>query len=663
MRRPSAITLVLLPVALALIGNVATNTVQVAGLWAVASWIAVGLLVIASIAVETRRARSADLHVARVRKLDNPLEMGVHKAAPGGSRVPPFVPRDRTPELEKALLAGGFVLVVGDSTAGKTRLAYEAMRTCLPRHVCIRPRTPDALSAALALARRRRHSIVWLDDLERYVTAADWNGVAVLATIRANERDELASSPDRQRVRTGRDVLSAITAEIRLDRMWSDDELARARATADERIALGVAAAPRHGVAETIAAGPQLLQKWQDAQDRRGAAIVAAAVDARLAGYYRPLSEDVLRTLHTTYLPAAERLGSWEDALAWATRPVAATSSMLEPVRGGYLAFDYLVDAVHHTNFVVPVPTWEVLVAVAEPSDLGELGLKASFHGQFELVERVARTLLDAGHHLEAAVVAAALGNAGRSDRALELLEDVLERAENDPVLRLDVLSILVWESGEKYGDMGDPEAALPLARRLVEESTALHGPTHSRTLFARMAVARQLGGAGEIDAALKLASDVVTVAESVRPPDEQLILSARFERCVWTRVVHGDAAGVEAFAELLRQLRDLADPDPRLETMCMWNLGGALIDSGDAASAQPVLAEALELSRQLSGDDHQETLMIRKTHLNALAAVGDPSAAERERQLIADCVQVLGAEHPFTRQLVGDTSGDQAMR
>jgi tetratricopeptide (TPR) repeat protein len=508
--------------------------------------------------------------------------------------VPPFVPRDRTPELEKALLGGGFVLVVGDSTAGKTRLAYEAMRTCLPRHVCIRPRTPEALSAALALARRRRHSLVWLDDLERYVTAADWDGVAVLATIRANERDELASSPDRQRVRTGRDVLSAVTAEIRLDRMWSDDELARARAVADERIALGVAGAARHGVAETIAAGPQLLQRWRDAQDRRGAAIVAAAVDARLAGYYRPLTEDVLRTLHEAYLPAAERLGSWEDALAWATWPVAATSSMLEPVLGGYLAFDYLVDAVHPTDFVVPAPTWEVLVAVAELSDLEELGLKASFHGQFELVERVARMLFDGGRHPEAAVVAAALGNAGRSDRALDLLEDVLEQAEHDPALRLDVLSILVWESGEKYA-----------------------------------------------------------VAEGIRPPDEQLVLTARFERCVWTRAVHGDAAGAEAFAELLQQLRNLADPDPSLETMAMWNLGGALLDSGDAAAAEPVLAEALELSRQLSGDDHQETLMIRRTHLNALTALGDPSAAEHERQLVADCVRVLGADHPLTRRLV----------
>lgn len=553
-------------------------------------------------------------------------------------------------------MAGGFVLIVGDSTAGKTRLAYEAMRACLPRHVYIRPLTPEALPSALALARRKRRSILWLDDLERYVTTVNWDGVAVLATIRTHERDELGSSPDRQRVRAGRDVMSAVTTEIRLQRMWSDDELARARTVTDDaRIALGVEAASRHGVAETIAAGPQLLRAWHDALNPRGAAIVAAAVDARLAGYHQPLPEDVLRTLHTTYLPATERLGNWGNALAWATRPIAATSSMVEPVDSGYLAFDYLVDATHATDFVVPAPTWEVLIAHAKLQELEELGIKASFHGQFDIVERIARKLLDADYLLEARTVAAALGNAGRSDRALEVLEDILERAEHDPYMRLEILATLVWESGEKYGGMGDPASALSLARRLVDESTALHGPRHRETLFNRIALARQLGGVGEIRDALKIASDVVALAEDTYPrPDDMLVLNAQFERCVWTGPVRGAAAGAEAFAELLRKLRNLADPDPGLEVNCMWNLGGALTDSGDAVAALDVLTEALDLSRRLRGDDHQETLMVRESHIQALAAAGDLSAAEHRQQLVADCVRLLGSDHPLTQYLIG---------
>lgn len=67
--------------------------------------------------------------------------MGVHPAfalvTESGEvdNLPPFVRRDRSDDLEDALRSGGFVLVVGESTAGKTRAAFEAMRVCLSDHV------------------------------------------------------------------------------------------------------------------------------------------------------------------------------------------------------------------------------------------------------------------------------------------------------------------------------------------------------------------------------------------------------------------------------------------------------------------------------------------------------------------------------------------------
>jgi tRNA A37 threonylcarbamoyladenosine biosynthesis protein TsaE len=36
--------------------------------------------------------------------------------------------------LRERLAPGGFVLLVGDSTAGKTRAAFEAMAATLPKH-------------------------------------------------------------------------------------------------------------------------------------------------------------------------------------------------------------------------------------------------------------------------------------------------------------------------------------------------------------------------------------------------------------------------------------------------------------------------------------------------------------------------------------------------
>ena len=77
----------------------------------------------------------------------------------------------RTPELRERLAAGGFVLLVGDSTAGKTRAAFEAVRGTLADHVLIRPAARDAVAAAVGRAARERRCVLWLDDLESYLGA------------------------------------------------------------------------------------------------------------------------------------------------------------------------------------------------------------------------------------------------------------------------------------------------------------------------------------------------------------------------------------------------------------------------------------------------------------------------------------------------------------
>src|SRR6266536_30429 len=75
----------------------------------------------------------------RVGKVD-PVALGVHPAADLGTqqagegrldlpdRVPVYVPRDRDAEVDAALARGGVVVLVGDSPAGKSRAACEAVR-------------------------------------------------------------------------------------------------------------------------------------------------------------------------------------------------------------------------------------------------------------------------------------------------------------------------------------------------------------------------------------------------------------------------------------------------------------------------------------------------------------------------------------------------------
>jgi hypothetical protein len=151
--------------ALAAVGRVHT------GVWA-AVMVAVGSA-IAAVISERGRSLLADqakgdakdrtpVDLTTVAQLPDPIKLGVHPAAevktPEGhiDQVPPFIERDQLAGMERALVAGGFVLVVGDSTAGKTRLAYEAMRRRLSRHTCVTPKHPDAIAAAVSAAKETR---------------------------------------------------------------------------------------------------------------------------------------------------------------------------------------------------------------------------------------------------------------------------------------------------------------------------------------------------------------------------------------------------------------------------------------------------------------------------------------------------------------------------
>nr|WP_062334045.1 hypothetical protein [Herbidospora sakaeratensis] len=182
----------------------------------------------------------------RVRDLDDPLALGVHLAPPmtlpDGSvnLTPAFVRRDAGARLEDALKTSRFVLVVGESTAGKSRAAYEAMRACLPGHVFIRPAGREDLPEALARAQRQRRCVVWLDELDNYLGVNGLTASAlsplfadpdrhrvVLATMRSHERARhsprngaSAGSDEAQHHRPAGDVIRLAT-EIRIERLWS----------------------------------------------------------------------------------------------------------------------------------------------------------------------------------------------------------------------------------------------------------------------------------------------------------------------------------------------------------------------------------------------------------------------------------------------------------
>ena len=192
--------------------------------------------------------------------ITSPLLLGVHKARPAAvgaagtepgrvvdEHVPVYVPRDVDGELRERVAAGGFVLVVGDSTAGKTRVAFEAVSATVPGHLLIRPENRTALAAAVARAGRARRCVLWLDDLQTYLgsgglsvtqagrlLAGTSHHRLIIATLRAAELARLSAArlggddAGRQVLGDVRQVLD-LAYEITVPRMFTAGEQDRAR--------------------------------------------------------------------------------------------------------------------------------------------------------------------------------------------------------------------------------------------------------------------------------------------------------------------------------------------------------------------------------------------------------------------------------------------------
>ncbi|MFJ2829059.1 tetratricopeptide repeat protein [Streptomyces sp. NPDC087263] len=300
----------------------------------------------------------------------DPVIFGVHPASTwNNTQYPEYVRRDIDEDLYAVLRPGAFVLLVGDPTSGKSRTAFEAVRTKFPGHLAFQPEDGLEFAECVAFA-RSRDKVIWLDELDRFLTRpsistgslddALRSGAILIGTMRADELDVLSprherghNSETRTLVRAARGV-TARAHILYIDRQWSPDEVARAGRSEDPRVKDASQYASEYGIAEYLAAGPQLYREWQNAWSPglhpRGAALVSAAVDLRRAGIQEPVARELIERLHGIYLD--ERGGSrlrpepLLDAIHWALEPLHATSSLLVPVGDDtFRAFEYLAGA------------------------------------------------------------------------------------------------------------------------------------------------------------------------------------------------------------------------------------------------------------------------------------------------------------------------------
>lgn len=610
-----------------------------------------------------RRARSGAVwheHASRlplVRDLEDPVTLGVHPAASWGvsrpDRCPAFVARDADSLLKQALRRDRFLLLVGESTAGKSRAAYELVRAELPGHRLVQPSGRASVQAAAELAADTPQSVLWLDDLERFLGYGGLAGAAVrrvleaagdaryiVATMRSEEHAKfsgrLTAGLDgigREALRQGWDVLR-LAARVDLPRMWSPQEIARARRNVvDVRLVEAVGHAREYGVAEYLAAAPQLLAEWRDAwapaTHPRAAAMVLAAVDARRAGIHRPLTMSVLRQVHKPYLRrrggARLRPEAVEDALAWATTPLCATSSLLIPADGGFLAFDYLIDAVVKDR--VPAEAIDALIEFATPEealDLGEIAWRWSLTGQAELAFRRAENgglfrATERHCHLI------------REDRdgcaaALRFAQDAAEWCTAafgpDHPQTLKARELVGWETGIG-GDAG-------VARRLLEtlaiDSERVLGADHKQTLGVRFGIAEMMGLAGDEVAAARQYEALVSDYYRLFDEDDEMTLRCRGQVAFWTGRAGDTAQAVHLFRVLLEDMDERSPGEEALATR--YRLAMCLVQAGRYEAALNEWDQLIEQETANQGRLWASVLDARERHAWCVGEAGDPERA-----------------------------------
>ena len=353
----------------------------------------------------------------RVREAD-PRLLGVHAAirVPGVSdEVPPeYVPRDVDAaefgvraKVDAAAKRGGFVLLVGGSSVGKTRCAVEAVQTVLPDWWLVHPAGPAEVTS-LAQAPPPR-TVVWLDELQRYLDGDHGlTGPVVRALLNASSPSVIIGTlwPDRYTAYTAvraagaadphareREVLD-LAAVVRVDPEFSPAEQDRARhaAARDRRLSVALETAG-YGLTQTLAAAPQLVARWQDAKttDPYAWAVLTAALDVARLGARTALSPDLLRAAAQGYCTSqqqAEAPDNWfEQALAYATAKLRGAAAALAPAGtgmghvAGYTVAEYLIQhASQERRYArVPASTWDALLShIRDPADAARLADSAA---------------------------------------------------------------------------------------------------------------------------------------------------------------------------------------------------------------------------------------------------------------------------------------------
>ncbi|ANS70202.1 hypothetical protein SLINC_7978 [Streptomyces lincolnensis] len=404
-----------------------------------------------------------------ISEISDPFVLEIHRSvevatAGAGSlpSLPAYVRREHDEVLDEAV-AGAvtghsrLVCVVGESSTGKTRACWEAVRKLPDGWTLWQPVAPGRAQALRdGLASLTPRTVVWLNEAQLFLlTPAGGVGAELAAGLR-----ELLSDPHRAPVlvmatmwpgywheltalpRDGShdDPFSEARAllsgrDVQVARRFAPVDVAAARRAGrtDPRLMLAVEKANEGQVVQYLAGAPALLSRYESAPV--GArSLMTAAMDAQRLGHGPSLSYGLLTEGAEGYLTDEEwdsLADDWlETAMAYAAAPVAGVRGALVRRRprdrrtpGGavpgdlphYRLADYLDQHGRHTrqDDAVPAALWEALLTHGDRAGFVALGQAAEDRGLLRVAARF-YTRAEAG----AERMARLLDSCGRRDEA-----------------------------------------------------------------------------------------------------------------------------------------------------------------------------------------------------------------------------------------------------
>ncbi|MEU7067302.1 hypothetical protein [Streptomyces sp. NPDC046161] len=404
-----------------------------------------------------QQAQTADLSMPpnAIRARDaSPRRLGVRasievKGASG--ELPAYVRRDVDCSLRRALATaaegGGFLLLSGQSCAGKTRTLYEAVLAVLPDWWVIHPGSADTIRDLAAAP--TPETVLWLDELQAHLGPASGlsegtlrtllhGGTVIVGTIWTTEYQARVVSPrrawdsrqdeDRRLLELAQvfDVADAFTV--------AENARAQQCAREDRRVRVALDSSDT-GFTQVLAAAPDLVRHWESAPDPYAKHVITAAVDARRLGVHSPLSDDFLQAAVRGYLKGHRGVAprDWfHTSIKYAETPLRGVAQALTPcadgdmeIRTGHIAADYLLQWARGTRRTVcpEDDVWRALIEHChDPDDLERLARSAELRMRYSHAAACYERLSVSGDWSATEALAEMLIKQGRIDDAIEVL-------------------------------------------------------------------------------------------------------------------------------------------------------------------------------------------------------------------------------------------------